>query len=320
MLIIATAIASALCLMGVLLVGNQTAAVIAGMPPLRAQHAELTSFPADVEQQIAAQRAGAGRSVAVTRMREEDQLRQRLRERGAGLSVALAKARELAGMGPTADADEPVIEELYADLESLLVQQPGATDPALTEPLRELALRHLTGVDGTVQLPRFEIGADEGFNDARVGTLAEQLRRLQAGLNQQVRDSGVLEGREVDFDRIELSGDLGQLEAAIEALGLQRHLLGMGSGGSAEYSALRDLSAALLSGSGVSLDGLNADQLRIVAGDLLGQLGSVHGDPLGAELGALESELLSGLGDIDLGSLDLSDLSFDELSVDIDSL
>lgn len=282
MLLIVTCLAAALSLMGVLLVGGQTARTVSQMAPVRAAAAELTAFPGDVEQQIATQQQSP--SIAMARTRDDQRLRNRIRQRAAGLRDSLDAAKLQVG------SEQPELGKLYADLESLLVQDPAELDSGVLEQLREQALRQLTAQDGTVVLPRFDL--NELSADPRVATLAEQVARLQAGMNGQLSELGVLEGLDIAFDSIPLSGDLGQLESAIRALGLQQRLLGIDAGSSAEYTALRELGETLLSRSATSLDGLDADQLRTITADLLEQLGAQYGESLGDTLSQFDAELL----------------------------
>jgi hypothetical protein len=264
MLIIVSAVASTVALLGALIVGMSTQKTIAGMTPKRDPGSVLVAFPQDIESQLKTQQM-TSTGVAVAPAQEQptaDELAESLRDsltRASGELVDQTPAQE-------ASAPAPEAKDLAAQLEGLLLDKSQATDIA---ELRDYALRELTAQDGSIVVPDYDVSALIN-QPGLTGELASQISELQADLNEQIAALPELQGRQLSLQDIRLDADPNQLRAAINALGLQSGMLGLDFQSDSRYDSLQNLGEALLDGK--SLEGLDMSELESISSDLLGQL------------------------------------------------
>jgi hypothetical protein len=264
MLIVISAVASAVALCGALLVGYSTKTTIAGMVPTRDPGSVLTDFPADIEAQLKEQSMVAT-GVAPAPVPQPETAAQQAESLRDALGRASVVQLEPRPTGADAQA-------LVGQLQSVLLGE-QTTDPEVAA-LRDYALRQLSAQDGSINLPDYyvdESAIEDGGMDGQVET---QIAQLQHALNEQIATLPELQGREINYNEVQLSSDPQQLAAAIHALELQSEMLGLDFGG-ARYDTLQNLGEQLLrsnDGAQVSLDGLDMAELEAISRELLAQL------------------------------------------------
>ena len=266
MLIVVSAVASAVALLGALLVGYSTKTTLAHMIPTRDPNSVLVAFPADVEAQVKRQ-SMVSTGVAVMQPPQAEtpeQLAATLRDSLGRASTAIAGAQ------PSSGKD---VQQLAGKLEGLLLEDDE--DPQDVQALRDYALRQLSAQDGSIELPDYQINgsdlADLGLN----GEVMAQVSDLQDRLNAQIAALPELQGREINLKEVQLGADPQQLSAAIDALGMQADMLGIDFGSDARYDTLQNLGEQLLrndDGTPASLDGLDMGELEAISREILAQL------------------------------------------------
>jgi hypothetical protein len=280
MLIVISAIASAICLLGVLLVGYSTSNTVRNMPEVKAPDSKLVAFPADIEQQLQQQQPIVTPGVAALPVPTEDtaqQLADSLRDKLAQVKAGAPVPDQLETPAePDALAVEPVdVDALVLGLQDVLLNG-GAAEVDDVAALRDYALRQLSGQDGSITLPQYSVTLphDLSVDEAVAADLAGQLADLQDSLNSELAALPELQDRQFNVEAIELGIDPAQLQAALDALALQSDMLGLEFPSDLRYDTLQELGDTLLAGTGVTLEGLDLNELETVSRDLMNQLGA----------------------------------------------
>jgi hypothetical protein len=277
MLIVVSAVASAVALLGALLVGYSTKGTLAHMVPKRDPNAVLVAFPSDVEQQIK-QQAMVSTGVAVIQAptaQTPEQLASSLRDAVGRASVSI---------GSDSATDPKELQALAGKLESVLLDK-DTTDTEV-QALKDYALRELSTQDGGIELPNYDVSDLDLDSLGLNGELMARVADLQAQLNTQIAALPELQGRSVNLKDVPLSTDPKQLAAAIDALGMQSGMLGLDFSGDARYATLQNLGEQLLrnnDGSPASLEGLDMQELESISRELLAQLNASAGEPAEGE-------------------------------------
>jgi hypothetical protein len=282
MLIVVSAVASAVALLGALLVGYSTKNTIAHMVPTRDPNSVLVAFPADVEQEIK-QQSMVSTGVAVIQPAEgqtPEQLASTLRD---SLGRAGTSLTQVAGQTP-APGDPKEMQLLAGKLESLLLDDGQKTEDVRA--LKDYALRELSAQDGSIELPNYDVSNLNLDSLGLNGELMARVSDLQGKLNEQIAALPELQGRQINLKDVQLGTDPKQLAAAIDALGMQSDMLGIEFGSDARYDTLQDLGEELLrnnDGSQANLDGLDLSELESISRELLAQLNQSAGPQSGNE-------------------------------------
>ena len=277
MLIVISAVASAVALLGALLVGYSTKNTIAHMVPTRDPDSVLVAFPADVETEIKSQ-SMVSSGVAVLQPAEgqtPEQLASTLRDSIGRAGTTVPQETSL---------DPKEMQMLAGKLESLILN--GGERPADSQALRDYALRELSSQDGSIELPNYNVSDIDLESLGLSGEVMARVSDLQGRLNEQIAALPELQGRQINLKEVQLGTDPAQLAAAISALGMQSEMLGVDFGDDARYDTLQNIGEQLLrndDGSQESLEGLDLSELESISRELLTQLNQDAGDqPEGA--------------------------------------